>query len=63
MFRASERELGRSAATSYNMGLCSRGLGRSSEALSFVVEACNLDPTFEPAQILRRKLQKEKAQS
>lgn len=57
MFRTSEREAGRSAATSYNLGLCSLGLGRSAEALSLVVEACSLDSAFEPARVLRRKLE------
>jgi len=59
MFQQSQDLFGRSAATSYNLGLCCSGLGRSSEALAFVVEACHLDPTFEPALVLRRKLECE----
>jgi tetratricopeptide (TPR) repeat protein len=55
MFQQSQVLFGRSAATSYNLGLCSSGLGRSSEALAFVVEACHL----EPALVLRRKLECE----
>ena len=57
MFQQSQDLFGRSAATSYNLGLCCSGLGRSSEALAFVVEACQLDPAFEPALVLRRKLE------
>lgn len=63
MFQASERLLGRSAATSYNLGLCTLGLGRSNEALAHMVDACNLDPNFEPARNSRARLEKEKAQS
>ncbi|HYL95510.1 MAG TPA: hypothetical protein VET69_06865, partial [Terriglobales bacterium] len=59
MFKASQQIFGGSAATSYNLGLCSLGLGRSSEALAFMVEACGLDPTFEPARLSRRKLEQE----
>ena len=57
MFRASQQALGPSAATSYNLGLCSLGLGRSDEALAFMVEACELDPGFEPARLSRLKLE------
>lgn len=57
MFKASQQMLGPSAATSYNLGLCSLGLGRSEEALAFMVEACELDPRFEPARVTRRKLE------
>ncbi len=56
MFKASERILGRSAATSFNMGLCSQFLGRLPEAFAFMTEACEQDPAFEPAQAARRKL-------
>jgi tetratricopeptide (TPR) repeat protein len=63
LFQASERELGRTAATSYNLGLCALGLGRRDEALAYMVDACNLDPTFEPARNSRLKLEEEKAQS
>jgi Tfp pilus assembly protein PilF len=52
MFQASERLLGRSATTSYNLVLCALGLGRSNEALAYMVEACNPDPNFEPARRL-----------
>ena len=62
MFRASERELGRSAATSYNLALCSQGLGHDSESLAFLVEACKLDPAFEPARMMRGKLEEHKEQ-
>ena len=57
LFRASQQALGPSAATSYNLGLCSLGLGRSQEALAFMVEACELDPGFEPARLSRLKLE------
>ncbi|HYX68760.1 MAG TPA: SAM-dependent methyltransferase, partial [Terriglobales bacterium] len=56
-FRASQQALGPSAATSYNLGLCSLGLGRPEEALAFMVEACRLDPGFEPARLSRLKLE------
>jgi Putative S-adenosyl-L-methionine-dependent methyltransferase len=59
MLKRSQDLLGRSAATSYNLGLCSLGLGRSSEALALMFDACQLDPAFEPAQLLRRKLEDE----
>jgi hypothetical protein len=60
MFKASQEIFGRSAATSYNLGLCSIGLGRSAEALAFMVEACVLDPGFEPARLARLRLENEK---
>jgi tetratricopeptide (TPR) repeat protein len=63
LFKESEQQLGRSAATSYNLGLCALGLGHSAEALAYVVEACNLDPEFEPARTSRVRLEKEKFQS
>ncbi len=59
MFKASQQVLGASAATSYNLGLCAQGLGRSSEVLAFMVEACGLDPTFEPARTTRARLESE----
>src|SRR5712691_184237 len=59
MFKTSQQIFGPSAATSYNLGLCSMGLGRPSEALPFMVEACNLDPQFEPAKLARQKLETE----
>jgi tetratricopeptide (TPR) repeat protein len=57
MFKRSQIALGPSAATSYNLGLCSIGLDRSSEALAFMMEACQLDCTFEPSQLARQKLE------
>jgi hypothetical protein len=60
MFKASEQALGHSAATSYNLGLCALGLGRSADALDYMVDACNLDPTFEPARNSRLKLEQDK---
>ena len=59
LFKTSERVLGRSAPTSYNLGLCATGLGRSDEALSFMVEACNQDSEFTPAQSARARLENE----
>ncbi len=59
MFKTSQQIFGPSAATSYNLGLCCIGLGRPSEALPFMVEACNLDPQFEPAKLARQKLETE----
>ena len=59
MLLTSQNVLGPSAATSYNLGLCSQGLNRTAEALAFVVEACRLDPRFEPARLLRQKLEQE----
>lgn len=56
MFRKSKIALGPSAATSYNLGLCAIGLSQPAEALLLMLEACQLDPTFEPAQLARRKL-------
>ncbi len=61
MLKKSQEFLGGSAATSYNLGLCSLNMGRSSEALSLMIESCELDPTFEPARLMRQKL--EAAQS
>jgi hypothetical protein len=61
MFRTSQKTLGPSAATSYNLGLCAQGLGHRNEALALMVEACGLDHQFEPAQGARRKLEREPA--
>jgi hypothetical protein len=61
MLKQSQELLGRSAPTSYNLGLCSLNLGRSSKALELMIESCELDPTFEPARLMRQKL--EEAQS
>jgi tetratricopeptide (TPR) repeat protein len=61
LFKQSQDSLGRSATTSSNLGLCSLGLGRTSEALAFLIEACDLDPAFEPARLMRRKLEDEQA--
>ena len=63
LFKVSEQVLGRTATTSYNMGLCALGLGRSSDALAYMAEACDLDPSFEPARSSRARLEKEQAQS
>ena len=57
MFRKSQQLYAPSAATSYNLGLCCLGLGQSREALELMREACNLDPSFEPAQHSRFKLE------
>jgi SAM-dependent MidA family methyltransferase len=59
LFKQSEDLLGRSATTSYNLGLCALGFGRPTEALALMAEACDLDPGFEPARLLRRKLEDE----
>jgi tetratricopeptide (TPR) repeat protein len=61
LFKQSQDVLGRSATTSYNLGLCSLGLRRTSEALAFMIEACDLDPAFEPARLMRGKLEDEPA--
>ena len=63
MFTISEQMLGCSAATSYNLGLCAAGLGRSEEALAFMVKACDQDPKFAPAQSARARLEGERKQS
>jgi hypothetical protein len=63
LFHASEQALGRSAATSYNLGLCALGLNRRDEALAHMVDACSLDPNFEPARNSRSRLEQEMAQS
>jgi hypothetical protein len=63
LFKVSEQVLGRTATTSYNLGLCALGLGRSSDALAYMVEACDLDPSFESARSSRARLEKEQAQS
>jgi tetratricopeptide (TPR) repeat protein len=60
LFKTSERVLGRSAATSYNLGLCEAGLGRTEEALACMVEACSQDPAFAPAQSARTRLENER---
>jgi tetratricopeptide (TPR) repeat protein len=57
MFKASQRIFSPSAPTSYNLGLCAMGLGRTSEALAHMTDACNLDPNFEPAKQARQKLE------
>jgi tetratricopeptide (TPR) repeat protein len=57
MFKVSEKILGPSATTSYNMGLCAQGLGRTSEALQYMVRATEQDPNFESAKQFRQKLQ------
>ena len=62
MFRASQKLLGPSAPTSYNLALCAAGLGRREEALAAMEEACRLDPGFQPAQDGLRKLENEAVQ-
>jgi Tfp pilus assembly protein PilF len=57
MFKISEKILAPSAATSYNLGLCAQGLGRTSEALQYMIGATELDPNFEPARQSRQKLE------
>ena len=59
MFRKSEQSTGRSAPTSYNLGLCAIGMGRNSESLQFMIEACELDHNFEPARLSRARLEAE----
>jgi tetratricopeptide (TPR) repeat protein len=59
MFHHSQRLLGPSASNSYNLGLCYLGLRRPSEALALMVEASDLDPAFESARLMRRKLEDE----
>jgi hypothetical protein len=59
MFEKSQDLLGGSSATSYNLGLCYSALRRKSEAVACMLEACRLDPAFEPAQRSLRKLQQE----
>jgi len=61
MFRASQEALGASAPTSFNLGLCATGLDRRAEALAFMIEACNLDPGFEPAKSARARLEAEES--
>jgi len=60
VFEISEQTLGRSAATSYNLGLCAAGLGRAEEALALMVKACDQDPAFAPAQSARARLESER---
>jgi tetratricopeptide (TPR) repeat protein len=62
LFRSSEKTLGRSAATSYNLGLCAQGLGRTEEALALMVDACNQDPSFEPGRNARAQLEGQRTQ-
>ncbi len=57
MFRKSQQLFAPSATTSYNLGLCCLGLGRSREALELMREACQLDPSFESAKQSRWKLE------
>jgi hypothetical protein len=60
MFKTSERDFGRSATTSFNLGLCALGLDRAAEALNYMIDACNQDPTFELARASRLKLENER---
>ncbi len=61
LLEQSQEVLGRSAATSYNLGLCLQGVGRPSEALALVIESCQLDPSFEPARLMRHKTEGEQS--
>ncbi len=63
LFKVSEQVLGRTATTSYNLGLCALGMGRPSDALAYMAEACELDPNFEPARSSRARLEKDQTQS
>ncbi|HEX5435367.1 MAG TPA: tetratricopeptide repeat protein, partial [Candidatus Angelobacter sp.] len=56
----SERMLGPSAPTSYNLGLCELGLGHDSAALDYINQAIEQDPGFKPAEISRQKLDSAK---
>ena len=59
MFSRSEKVLGRSAPTSYNLGLCELGLGRRHKALTFMADAVEQDPAFEPARQSLTRLKNE----
>jgi hypothetical protein len=59
MFEASEQMLGRTAATSYNLGLCALGVEDRVSALAHMKQACQLDPVFEPARASRERLENE----
>jgi tetratricopeptide (TPR) repeat protein len=59
MFEASEQALGRTAATSYNLGLCALGLEDRAAALAHMSQACQLDPAFGPARASRERLENE----
>ena len=59
MFQRVQELLGRTAPINYNLGLCFVGLGRSAEAITLMVDACELDPAFEPARLARRNLEGE----
>jgi hypothetical protein len=60
MFEISRNVLGPSAPTSFNLALCAQGLDNRAEALSFLAQACTLDPQFEPARAMREKLASQK---
>jgi tetratricopeptide (TPR) repeat protein len=57
LFKAAEQLLGRSAAVSYNLGLCAMGLNNPAEARAYMTQACELDPAFEPARNARARLE------
>jgi tetratricopeptide (TPR) repeat protein len=59
MFQASELMLGRSAATSYNLGLCAAGLGRNADARKYMEQALQQDPSFASAGAALQKLEAE----
>jgi tetratricopeptide (TPR) repeat protein len=62
-FEISLRELGPSAATSYNMGRCHEGAGRPAQALERMKEACDIDPAFERAKLAIDKLAERKREA
>jgi tetratricopeptide (TPR) repeat protein len=58
LFRESQKLLGPSAPTCYNLALCAQGMGRHEETLALIEEVCRLGPDFQPARELLRKLKK-----
>jgi len=63
MFKASEQLLGKTAATSYNLGLCALALDHRPEAIEHMTQACRLDPSFQAARTSRERLEKESRSS
>jgi tetratricopeptide (TPR) repeat protein len=57
ILQESEALLGRSASTSYNLGLCAAGLGRAGEARRYMEEALAQDAAFEAARSALKKLE------
>jgi len=58
-FERSLRLHGPAASTSYNLGACYYGLRRLDDALRHVEEALALDPSFESAAAMRRRIESE----